>query len=129
MSRVYELPTHLEVQDQLIAGLTAHQLVRLAIGATLAYGLWDQLPWLPDEVRLLLVGMIIGATLVAALFQPAGRPIDQWALAALLFAASPRRLAWQPGSALRQRTASAANWADLEAEPRWLTSRGEGTRA
>jgi hypothetical protein len=32
MPRVYELPTHLQVEDQLIAGLTARQLVRLMMG-------------------------------------------------------------------------------------------------
>ena len=29
MPRVYELPTHLQVEDQLIAGLTARELSRL----------------------------------------------------------------------------------------------------
>ncbi len=44
MPRVYELPTHLGVEDQLVAGLTARQLLRLVIGASLAYGVWDQVP-------------------------------------------------------------------------------------
>jgi hypothetical protein len=34
MPRVYELPTHLDVEDTLIFGLSARQLVRLAVGAT-----------------------------------------------------------------------------------------------
>jgi hypothetical protein len=42
MPRIYELPTHLQVEDQLIAGMTARQLVRLMIGASLAYGAYDQ---------------------------------------------------------------------------------------
>ena len=49
MPRVYELPTHLQVEDQLIAGLTARQLLRLVIGGSLAYGVWDQAAWLPNE--------------------------------------------------------------------------------
>ena len=36
MPRVYELPTHLQVEDALIAGLTARQLVRLLLGPSLA---------------------------------------------------------------------------------------------
>ena len=52
MPRVYELPTHLQVEDQLVAGLTARQLLRLMLGASLAYSVWDQADWLPDEVRL-----------------------------------------------------------------------------
>ena len=51
MPRVYELPTHLQVEDALIAGLTTRQLLRLVIGGTLAYGLWDQaVTWL--QIRL-----------------------------------------------------------------------------
>ena len=52
MPRVYELPTHLQVEDVLIAGLTARQLVRLMIGASLAYGVWDQAGWQAQDVRL-----------------------------------------------------------------------------
>ena len=52
MPRVYELPTHLQVEDVFIAGLTARQLVRLMVGASLAYGLWDQTATLPMFVRL-----------------------------------------------------------------------------
>ena len=37
MSRVYELPTHLQVEDQLIAGLTARATV--AIGYRCSAGL------------------------------------------------------------------------------------------
>jgi hypothetical protein len=42
MPRVYELPTHLDVQDTLLFGLTARQLVRLAVGASVAYAIWNQ---------------------------------------------------------------------------------------
>ena len=35
MTRVYELPTHLQVEDQLIAGLTARQSLQLGIGLSL----------------------------------------------------------------------------------------------
>src|SRR5712691_6006923 len=34
MPRVYELATHLQVEDQLIGGLTARRLLRLMIGAS-----------------------------------------------------------------------------------------------
>jgi hypothetical protein len=70
MPRVYELPTHLEVEDQLIAGLTVRQLVRLAIGASLAYGVWDQVAWLPQEVRLSLAGVLMILGIVFALVRP-----------------------------------------------------------
>ena len=60
MPRVYELPTHLQVEDQLIAGLTARQLVRLLVGACLAYGAWDQTTWLAQDIRLLFALLIAG---------------------------------------------------------------------
>jgi hypothetical protein len=93
MPRVYELPTHLQVEDQLIAGLTARQLVRLMLGASLAYGAYDQVPWFSNEVRLALAGVLAIGGLLFALLQPSGRPLDQWLLAAVLFVALPRQLA------------------------------------
>jgi hypothetical protein len=72
MPRVYELPTHLQVEDTLILGLTARELVRLMLGASLAYGLWDQAVWLPDEARLSMAIVLAILGVLVALVQPAG---------------------------------------------------------
>ncbi len=120
MPRVYELPTHLQVEDELIAGLTARQLLRLMIGASLAFGLWDQAVWLPQEVRLALAAVIAAAGLLLALLQPGGRPLDQWLLAGLLFIVLPRRLVWRAGAMQqRQPPHEQAGWAELELDPAW----------
>ena len=121
MPRLYELPTHLQVEDQLIAGLTARQLLRLMIGASLAYGVWDQVVWLPQEVRLALaVGLAVIGVLFA-LLRPGGRPLDQWLLAGLLFVVLPRRLVWRPGAAPQHRPPrEPSGWAELEPRPTWL---------
>ena len=120
MPRVYELPTHLQVEDELIAGLTARQLLRLMIGASLAFGLWDQAVWLPQEVRLSLAAVIAAAGLLLALLQPGGRPLDQWLLAGLLFIVLPRRLVWRAGAMQqRQPPHEQAGWAELELDPAW----------
>ncbi|MGI9149248.1 MAG: PrgI family protein [Chloroflexota bacterium] len=120
MQRIYELPTHLQVEDVLIAGLTARQLVRLMIGASLGYGLWDQAAWLPQELRFGLAVTIALAGLLVALVQPGGRPLDQWLLAGVLFMALPRRLVWRPGTALlRQPTQEQSGWAELALNPEW----------
>jgi PrgI family protein len=95
MPRVYELPTHLQVEDVLIAGLTARQLVRLMVGASLTYGLWDQTAAIPMLVRLSATVVLAVAGLLLALIRPAGRPLDQWLLAALLFAVSPHKQLWR----------------------------------
>jgi hypothetical protein len=121
MPRIYELPTHLEVEDQLIAGLTARQLLRLMIGASLAYGVWDQAPWLPQEIRLGLAGALAVAGVVFALLQPRGRSLDGWLLAAALFLLLPRRLVWRPGAAQQRKPRpDQAGWADLELHPEWV---------
>ena len=96
MPRVYELPTHLQVEDMLIAGLTARQLVRLMVGASLAYGLWDQAAWLAHDVAAGVRRCLACTGVLFALVQPGGRPLDQWLLAGVLFCALPRRLVWRP---------------------------------
>ena len=121
MPRVYELPTHLQVEDQLIAGLTARQLVRLLVGASLAYGAWDQATWLAQDIRLLVALLIAAISALFALVEPSHRPLDQWLLAALVFMLLPRRLAWQPGVVVvHARSRQQAAWAELELEPAWL---------
>ena len=123
MPRVYELPTHLEVEDQLIAGLTARQLVRLAIGASLAYGVWDQVAWLPQEVRLSLAGVLMILGIVFALVRPHHRELDSWLLAAIMFVLLPRRSTWRPGAVQELRARhSNAQWADIELAAGWIAN-------
>ena len=121
MPHVYELPTHLQIEDQLIAGLSARQLVRLTIGASLAYGLWDQGTWLPEMVRLPLAAVLAGCGALFALWQPAGRPLDQWLLAAALFLVLPRQLVWRPGAlASSELSREPSDWAELAPRPGWI---------
>ena len=121
MPRVYELPTHLQVEDQLVAGLTARQVLRLMIGASLAYGVWDQVGWLAQELRL--AGAIALAVIgvLFAVLQPGGRPLDRWLLAGVLFVLLPRRLVWRPGAVLlRQPPREQPGWAELDLHAEWL---------
>jgi len=121
MPRVHELPTHLQVEDVLLAGLTARQLLRLMIGASLAYGLWDQATSLPIPIRAVLATVLAGAGVLVALFQPGGRPLDQWVLAALLFAFLPRRLVWRPSEPdNRKSSRPLSGWAELAPRPEWV---------
>lgn len=121
MPRVHELPTHLQVEDVLLAGLTARQLLRLMIGASLAYGLWDQAVGLPIPLRAGLAVALALAGVLLALVQPGGRPLDQWLLAALLFALLPRRLVWRPSQPdLRPSARPQSGWAELAPRPAWV---------
>ncbi len=120
MARVYELPTHLEVEDRLIAGLTARQLLRLVLGATLAYGAADQLRWLPDEVRwAVAVAGVIGAMLFTFV-RPHGRPLDQWLIVGLMYWMAPRQLVWLPlYEDARTSSREHDRWAELELNLEW----------
>jgi len=123
MPRVYELPTHLQVEDTLLFGLTVRQLLRLVVCASLAYGLWDQTPWLPAPPRIALAAGLALLGLLLALLQPGGRPLDQWILAALLFALLPRLRLWRrvpEEPRTRHPDASGQDWAELAPEPGWL---------
>ena len=122
MPRVYELPTHLQVEDQLIAGLTIRQLLRVVVGACAAYCFWDRAPWMSSDLRLAAAGVPVIIGLLFALLQPGGRSLDQWLLAMLLFFAMPRRLAWQPSdhAPRLQLPGRDADWAELDVHPHWL---------
>jgi PrgI family protein len=120
--RVYELPTHLQVEDTLLPGLTARQLLRLLVGASLAYGLWDQAAGLPPVLRIALTAGLALVGLLLALLQPGGRPLDGWLLAALLFAVLPRRRVWRcsASESLASRPGSGQSWARLAPRPAWV---------
>ncbi len=122
MPRVYELPTHLQVEDTLAFGLTPRQLLRLLVGASLAYAVWDQTAILPLPLRLALVTGLGLVGLVLALLQPGGRPLDQWLLAALVFVLLPRRLVWRLDrpDPRPSRTAKVRGWAEVAPELDWL---------
>ncbi len=116
MTRVYEIPTHLQVEDVLIAGLTPRQLLRLLAGASIAYGLWDQAILLPFGARAVAAGLVALCALVVALFQPGGRPIDQWIFAAVFYALLPHRWIWRTteiDSGATEISEASSDWADL----------------
>jgi len=127
MPRVHELPTHIQVEDVLLAGLTARQLLRLTIGVSLAYGLWDQAPSVPVPIRAGLAAVLAAAGVLLALVQPGGRPLDQWVLAAVLFALLPRRLVWRPSEpGIRKSSRPQSGWAELAPRPEWVGIEASG---
>jgi hypothetical protein len=120
MPRVYELPTHLHVEDTLLFGLTARQLVRLLVCAALAYELWDVSPGLPTPPRIGLAAAFALCGLLFALFRPGGRPLDQWLLAIVLFYLLPRRRTWRRTAPIGFEDQERGGWAELRADPDWL---------
>ncbi|MPZ48925.1 MAG: hypothetical protein GEU75_06390 [Dehalococcoidia bacterium] len=90
----HEIPTHLNVEDKAIAGLTMRQLMTVAIGLGLSYGAANQLP-LPMPVPAVLGALIMAAIAVAALWRPGGRPMEDWAFVLLRYWAIPRVAVWR----------------------------------
>ncbi len=110
-----ELPTHLHVEDKLIAGLTVRQVLILSVGLSLGYSLWLRLAglpaWLPHLLSLPSQGVIVhlatglrfllGALPVVlaaacALLRPADRPLEDWAFVALRYLSLPKAAVWRP---------------------------------
>lgn len=92
----HEIPTHLNVEDRLVFGLTTRQAVTVMAGLSGAYGVWSQWPEWPLALRLALVAWSVLSALLFALWQPGGRPLEEWAFAALRFATLPRASVWRP---------------------------------
>jgi hypothetical protein len=141
---VHEVPTHLDVQDRALLGLTVRQLLVLASAAACGFSLWSHSGAVPPAVRVGLAAACVAAGLVLALVRPGGRGLDAWGLAALRYAAVPRRCLWRPaesgrdaflapvgppGAAGPGRPASdplrgrpPGVWAELDVLPRWAAA-------
>jgi hypothetical protein len=95
-ARRHEIPTHLNVEDRAFYGLSARQIMYLTVGATLSYGLWNQMSDLPFAARIALAVLCLGFATVLALVRPGGRGLEEWAFVALHYIAVPRSSVWRP---------------------------------
>ena len=97
----HEIPTHLNVEDRVVLGLTLRQLMVLMFGCAAAYGQWSQWTLLPAELRITLaIGCLVAAMLLA-LARPHGRPLEEWGFAALRYAAVPKATVWRAAARRR----------------------------
>jgi hypothetical protein len=98
----HEIPTHLDVQDKVIFGLTTRQTMHLLIGLAAAAFAWTHLSSadvadvIPLAARLAAVALCLCSALATALVRPYGRGVEEWAVVVLRFAATPRRAVWRP---------------------------------
>lgn len=117
------------VEDKVLLGLTVRQCLYLLVGCSASYGLWGHLSAAPAIVH---IGVpVISALLAAAcaLIRPAGRPIEEWLAAALVFWGSPRQACWQVDEPRAQdwRWPSGL-WQQLSPDAAWAQD-GEATEA
>jgi hypothetical protein len=99
MATRHEIPTHLAVEDRLLAGLTMPQLLVLLVGGCAGYLTWQGAAFLPATVRLTLAGAALLASAVVALVRPHGRSLLAWTLVVLRYLALPRVCLWRAGAA------------------------------
>jgi hypothetical protein len=115
------------VEDKVLFGLTVRQFLYLLVGSSASYTLWDQAVPLGDGLRLAAVGTCVATTLAFALLRPAGRALEEWLVAALVFAASPRQATWQPLEPLPADWRPAGGtWQELTPALAWAEDEGDG---
>ncbi len=116
----HEIPTHLNVEDKALFGLSVRQVMFLIVGVSLAYGLWNELP---DLILPLRLGMAIIVFLVfaaVALFRPGQRPIEEWLFVVAHYALVPRFAIWYPSEPpLVDWLFDGREWEELKPEPVW----------
>ncbi len=91
----HEIPTHLNVEDKVLFGLTVRQVLYLMVGCSIGYGVWGQTAQLAEPTRLALPIVVALVAIAFALLRPAGRPLEEWLVAAVCFLATPRVSTWQ----------------------------------
>ena len=124
MAKRHEIPTHLNVEDKLLLGLTARQFIYMLASVALGYSLWDGHPELPPEARLVLAAACVLVGALVALVRPGGRGLDQWLFVVLGPLASPRRPAWrvaEPEPAAWRSGGPA--WAEIAPRVAWTEDR------
>src|SRR2546423_9283486 len=114
----HEVPTHLNVEDKIVLGLSVRQFLYMLVGSSASYTLWQQATATGDVVRVSLVALSLAATLAFALLRPGGRPLEEWLAAFLVFAAAPRQAVWRPGGpGPADRRLQGASWQGLAPGP------------
>jgi len=91
----HEVPTHLNVEDKVLFGLTVRQFLYLLVGSSATYTLWEATADLANLLRFGLAALCVAITLAFALLRLSERPLEEWLAAGLLYIASPRRATWQ----------------------------------
>jgi len=93
-------PTQLNTPEKIIWGLTARQLLILALGCSLGYKLWANLVFLLTygvagfALRLLLAALPVLIALALAIVQLGGRYLEIWAILLLRYWGRSKHAVW-----------------------------------
>lgn len=101
MQATYKVPTHMNLPDKVVLGLTARQLLLLLIGCSLGYNLWLHLGVLetlafPGQALRIALALVPAALAVAlAMISVADRPLEVWLLVLVHYWQRPRIYLWR----------------------------------
>jgi drug/metabolite transporter (DMT)-like permease len=110
----HEIPTHLNVEDRVLFGLTVRQLLYLMVGCSVSYGLWERAVQVGDGARLALAAACLLVAAAFALVRPLGRPLEEWLVAGVCFVAAARTSTWRPAEPRAEDWRPAASdWQEL----------------
>ena len=116
----HEIPTHLNVEDKLLFGLTARQFLYVLSGGSAAYALWEQLDSAPPPLRIALTLLCLLVAAAVTLLRPCGRPLEEWLLAGLIYFSRPRCATWRPREPeLTDWRPAKASWQELAPSAAW----------
>jgi hypothetical protein len=101
MHATYKVPTHMNLPDKVVFGLTARQLLLLLVGCSLGYNLWlhlgalDALAIPGQAIRLTLALVPAGLAADLALITVADRPLEIWLLVLVRYWQRPKVYIWR----------------------------------
>ncbi len=94
----HEIPTHLDVEDKLLLGLTVRQVLIVMLGCAIGYLLWHafgQAQW-PTMLRFIFSVIPACVSVALAVLKPVGRTLELWVIIWLRYQAQARVYTWRP---------------------------------
>jgi hypothetical protein len=92
----HEVPTHLDVEDKILFGLTVRQMLFLVVGVSAGYAIWNELKFLPHWLALVPALLMPLLAFVLAVFAPYGQPLESWVMAVMRHRFIPHVYVWFP---------------------------------
>lgn len=90
----HTIPTHLNVEDTFLWGMSNRQVMYLVAGAASTYAAWEQLQRAPTVLQWGVALAVAVLALALTFVRHGGRPLDEYAFVVLHYRLLPRRSTW-----------------------------------